>query len=181
MRGPYPGDLRTRVIEFVEAGAFRREAAEHFEVSASSAIRWVQRFHEDGTFEPMPRGGGASPLEKYSQQILALIGEQRDLTLNELVSRLRKRRISASRSALSRFFARHGITFKKKACGRRSASAPTWLARVDAGSVSKAGLIPPASSLSTRQQSPPIGAPERLEPLRRTPGRGCAHGTLGDG
>ena len=113
MRGPYPGDLRIRVIEFVEAGASRRDAAEHFEVSASSAIRWLQRFHEDGTFEPMPRGGGSSPLEKYSQQILDLIGEQRDLTLNELVSILRKRRISASRSALSRFFARHGITFKK--------------------------------------------------------------------
>ena len=55
-----------------------------------------------------------SPLEMYSQQILALIGEHRDLTLDELVSILRKRRISASRSALSRFFARHGITFKKK-------------------------------------------------------------------
>src|SRR5262252_9820226 len=85
MRRPYPGDLRIRVIEFVEAGGSRRDAAEHFEVSASSAIRWLQRFHEDGTFEPMPRGGGASPLEKYSQQILDLIGEQRDLTLNELV------------------------------------------------------------------------------------------------
>jgi transposase len=60
MRGPYPGDLRIRVIQFVEAGASRRDAAEHFEVSASSAIRWLQRFHEDGTFEPMPRGGGTS-------------------------------------------------------------------------------------------------------------------------
>src|SRR6516164_5696 len=69
MRGPYPGDLRVRVIQFVEAGASRRDAAEHFEVSASSAIRWLQRFHEDGTFEPMPRGGCTSPLEKYSQQI----------------------------------------------------------------------------------------------------------------
>jgi len=101
------------VIEFVEAGGSRRDAAEHFQVSASSAIRWLQRFREDGTFQPMPRGGGASPLEKYSEQILALIREQRDLTLNELVSILRKRRISASRSALSRFFARHGVTFKK--------------------------------------------------------------------
>ena len=41
MRGPYPGDLRVRVIEFVEAGGSRRDAAEHFEVSASSAIRWL--------------------------------------------------------------------------------------------------------------------------------------------
>ena len=58
-----------------------------------------------------------SPLEKYPQQILAVIREQRDLTLNELVSVLRKRRILASRSALSRFFARHGITFKKSPAG----------------------------------------------------------------
>jgi hypothetical protein len=61
----------------------------------------------------MRRGGIISPLEKYSQRILALIGEQPDLTLNEMVCALRKRRIQASRSALSRFFARHDITVKK--------------------------------------------------------------------
>ena len=85
MRGPYPGELRIRVIHFVEAGGSRREAAEQFQVSASSAIRWMQRFYEDGVCEPAPRGGSTSPLEKYSQQILALIREQRDLTLNEIV------------------------------------------------------------------------------------------------
>ena len=37
MRGPYPGELRIRVIHFVEAGGSRREAAEQFQVSASSA------------------------------------------------------------------------------------------------------------------------------------------------
>ena len=152
MRGPYPGELRIRVIHFVEAGGSRREAGEQFHVSASSAIRWVQRFHEDGVCEPMPRGGSTSPLEKYSQQILALIREQRDLTLNEIVSLLHRRRIPGSRSALSRFFARHGITFKKKACGRQSASEPTWLARVDTGFASKAGLTPLASCSSTKRQ-----------------------------
>ena len=105
MRGPYPGELRIRVIHFVEAGGSRREAGEQFQVSASSAIRWVQRFYEDG---------------EYSQQILALIREQRDLTLNEIVSLLHRRRIPGSRSALSRFFARHGITFKKKSAGGRA-------------------------------------------------------------
>src|SRR5215468_12746456 len=131
MRGPYPGELRRRVIGFVEAGGSRREAAEQFDIGVSSAIRWLQRFREDGTCEPMPRRGSTSPLEKYSQRILALIGEQRDLTLDELVSILRKRRIPASRSALSRFFARHGITFKKKPAGggaqarRRGSRAPT--------------------------------------------------------
>ena len=56
MHGPYPGELRTRVIDFVEEGGSRREAAEQFEVSVSSAIRWMQRFRENGTFEPMPSG-----------------------------------------------------------------------------------------------------------------------------
>ena len=61
MHGPYPGELRTRVIDFVEGGGSRREAAEQFDVSVSSAIRWVQRFRENGTFEPMPSGGSTSP------------------------------------------------------------------------------------------------------------------------
>jgi hypothetical protein len=48
-----------------------------------------------------------------------------------IVSALRKRRIPGSRSALSRFFIRHGITIKKKFAGgraemsRRSSGAPT--------------------------------------------------------
>ena len=131
MHGPYPGALRVRVIRFVEGGGSRREAAEQFDVSVSSSIRWVQRFRADGTCEPMPRGGSTSPLEKYSQRILALISEQPDFTLDEIVLALHKRRIPGSRSALSRFFARHGITVKKKSAGgrakasRRRSGAPT--------------------------------------------------------
>ena len=117
MRGPYPGELRVRVIGVVEAGASRREAAEQFDVSVSSAIRWVQHFREDGTSEPMPRGGSTSPLEKRAERILALIHDQPDLTLDEMVLALRKRRTATSRSALSRFFSRHGITVKKKSTG----------------------------------------------------------------
>ena len=120
MHGPYPGELRVRVIRFVEGGGSRREAAEQFDVSISSAIRWVQRFRDDGTSEPMPCGGSISPLEKHAQRILALISERSDFTLDELVLALRKRRIPGSRSALSRFFARHGITVKKKSAGGRA-------------------------------------------------------------
>ena len=39
----YAGDLRERVIEAVEAGGSRREAAERFEVSVASAVKWLQR------------------------------------------------------------------------------------------------------------------------------------------
>ena len=142
MHGPYPGELRVRVIRFVEEGGSRRDAAEQFDVSVSSAIRWVQRFRDDGMCEPMPRGGSTSPLEKHSQRILALVREQPDLTLGEIVSALHKRRIATSRSALSRFFARHGITFKKKACGRKSAREPTRLSLAAAGWACKGRSTP---------------------------------------
>src|SRR5262245_27433503 len=155
MHGPYPGELRVRLIRFVEEGGSRREAADQFDVSVSSAIRWVQRFRDDGVCEPMPRGGCTSPLEKHSRCILTLVSEQPDLTLGEIVSALHKRRVPTSRSALSRFFARHGITFKKKACERKSGSEPTWLGRAVAGCASKGCLTPRTLCLSTKLQSPP--------------------------
>jgi transposase-like protein len=93
MQGPYPGALRMRVIDFVEAGGSRREAAEQFDVSVSSAIRWLQHFRNDGRSEPAPSGGSVSPLEKHAQGIFTLIAEQPDLTLDEMVRVLRKRRI----------------------------------------------------------------------------------------
>jgi transposase len=131
-----------RVIRFVEGGGSRREAAEQFDVSVSSAIRWVQRFRDDGTCEPIPRGGSTSPLEKHSQRILALISEQPDFTLGEIVSALHKQRIPGSRSALSRFFARHGITVKKslRAAERKRAD----VARARRRWVREQGMLDPA-------------------------------------
>jgi transposase len=127
----YSGDLRERVIEAVETGASRHEAAERFEVSVSSAIKWLQRWHESRSAAPKPRGGSVSPLEEFATAILAVVAEQPDLTLVETVAALRKRRIKTSRSSLWRFLDRHNITLKKKpASGRAAArrcraSAPT--------------------------------------------------------
>ena len=109
----YSGDLRERVIEAVETGASRREAAERFEVSVSSAIKWLQRWDEKRSAVPKPRGGSISPLEAFATAILALVAEQPDLTLVETVAALRKRRIKTSRSSLWRFLDRHSITLKK--------------------------------------------------------------------
>lgn len=87
------GDLRERVIEAVEAGASRREAAERFEISASSAVKWLQRWRDHGVCAPKPRGGSRSVLEDYGERILALVAEQPDRTLDEIVAAMRKRRI----------------------------------------------------------------------------------------
>ena len=120
MSKPYSLDLRERVVESVETGASRREAAERFEVSVSSAIKWLQRWRESRSAAPKPRGGSISPLEEFATEMLALIAEQPDLTLVETVAELRKQRIKTSRSALWRFLDRHNITLKKKPAGGRA-------------------------------------------------------------
>jgi hypothetical protein len=48
-------------------------------------------FVKTGLSNPCASGGSTSPLEKHSRQILALISEESDLTLNEIVSALHKR------------------------------------------------------------------------------------------
>ena len=114
----YSGDLRERVIEAVAAGASRREAAERFEVSVASAVKWLQRWRDNNSATPKPRGGSVSPLEEFAAEILAVIAEYPDLTLAETLAQLRRRRIRTSRSALWRFLDRHNITFKKKGSSR---------------------------------------------------------------
>ncbi len=114
MSKPYSLDLRERVVESVETGASRREAAERFEVSVSSAIRWMQRFVQFGSAAAKPSGGSTSRLEVHAPWLLKLIAEHPDLTLDEIVVAMHRHGIAGSRSAVWRFFDRHNISVKKK-------------------------------------------------------------------
>jgi transposase len=118
MPNPFSGEMRERVIARVESGASRREAAEHFEISASTSVKWLQRWRDTGSCAALPRGGSTSPLEEHADWLLALIAKQPDLTLDEVFAAMCKRRIAGSRTALWRFFARHNISFKKKSARR---------------------------------------------------------------
>jgi transposase len=117
MPKPCSLELRERVVGAVESGASRREAAEWFEVSPSSAIKWMQRRRATGSIAPKPSGGSISPLEVHADFLLSLIAGRPDLTLAEIVVAMRKRRIAGSRSAVWRFFQRHNISVKKKPAG----------------------------------------------------------------
>ena len=133
----YSGDLRERVIEDVQTGASRNEAAERFGVSVSSAVKWLQRWRDERSAAPKPRGGSVSPLEEFAAKVLALIAEKPELTLVERVAELRKRRIKTSRSSLWRFLDRHNITSKKKPASRRTGA-------------SRRGASPPTLDASAR-------------------------------
>jgi transposase len=114
MPKPYSQDLRDRVVGAVEAGASCHEAAAAFEVSPSSAIRWVGRWRRIGSAAAKPMGGKSSPLDAHKKWLLELIAAEPDLTLEEIRSRLHARGIMVSASSVWRFYHRHDISFKKK-------------------------------------------------------------------
>ena len=123
------------MIVTVGSGASRRAAAEQFEVSASAAVKWLHCWQVDGRSVAKPRGGSTSPLEEHKEWLLGIIGEQPDMTLDEVVAAMRKEKIASSRSAVCRFFARHKMIFKKKparsgaGAGRRGAGAAALASR----------------------------------------------------
>src|ERR1700730_15054142 len=113
MPAGYSTDIGVRGSGSVEGVSSRREAAEEFDVSPSSAIKWVATYRTTGSWAAKPRGGSTSPLEKHANFLLTLIERQSDLTLDEVVCVLRKQGIRSSRTSVWRFFKRHTITFKK--------------------------------------------------------------------
>ena len=131
MPRPYGSDLRARVIGEVASGASRREAAEQYGISPSVVVIWAQRFEATGSVAAKPSGGSTSPLERHAEFLLALVAEQPDLTLDEIVAVMNKRGIKGSRTAVWRFFDRRNISFKKnsvrggaKTRGRSAGSPP---------------------------------------------------------
>jgi transposase len=114
MPKPYSQDLRVRVIEAVEGGASRREAAELYGISPSVVVIWMQRWLSSGSIEAKPSGGSTSPLDEHAAFLLGLIIERPDMTLDEIVAAMARAGIAASRTAIWRFYDRHDISFKKK-------------------------------------------------------------------
>ncbi len=116
----YSIDLRERVIGSVAAGTSAREAARRFNVSASTAVKWVQRWRRSGSVAAKPMAGGRrSRLDQHDDFLMDLIAGEPDMTLEEVRAHLRDRGVSAGLGSVWRFFARHGVSFKKnRARGR---------------------------------------------------------------
>ncbi len=120
-------DLRDRVVAAVEGGLSCRQAADWFGVSAASAIRWRQLVLAHGTPAGKIRGGDrrTAKIEDHAAFILEAIEQQPDPTLAELREMLAERGVTTSIATLWRFFARHGITRKKRPAMRASRTGPT--------------------------------------------------------
>jgi transposase len=127
MPKPLSYDLRSRVLAAVDEGLSCRQAAERFEVSPSSAIRWNALRRSRGDARPKPQGGDrlSHRTEAHAPLIYAALAEVSDITLPELKLRLAAQGASVSVAALWRFFRRHKITRKKRLRTPKNKSVPT--------------------------------------------------------
>jgi transposase len=123
MGRPYSLDLRERVVEAVAAGSSCREVAKTFKVSVASVVKWSQRFRATGSAAAMPMGGvRRNSLGGQREWLLARIAAAPDVTLRGLVAELADRGVRSSYYAVWLFFARAGISFKKKPARQRAGS-----------------------------------------------------------
>jgi transposase len=115
MGRPYSLDLRQRVVAAVDDGMSCLEAADHFEVSHSSAIRWTRRTRETGSPAALPMGGKRPFLLAPEQDaLLARLKEKPDITLRNLLAELLERGVAVSYFAVWNIVHRCGHSLKKK-------------------------------------------------------------------
>lgn len=109
-------DLRERVVSAVAGGMSRRKAATRFGVSAASAVRWKALEARQGDARAKPAGGDrlSHRIEAHADFILGELDKRRDITLAEMRALLAERGLAVALSTVGRFFARHGITRKKR-------------------------------------------------------------------
>lgn len=113
-------DIRVRVARAVSEGQSRRSAGQRFDVSASSAIRWVARAAATGepTAFKTGRPAGKGPLSDHLDFLIAAVEAEPDITMPELAARLlAERKVVGHPASLSRLLCQAGFTYKKTADG----------------------------------------------------------------
>jgi len=120
-------DLRSRLLAAIDGGLSCRAAATRFGVAPSTAIRWEAQRRETGDAAPKPRGVDmrSRRVEERAEHILAIWEARRDISLEELRADLAEIGLIVSVAGLHRFFARRGMTRKKRQAMPSSRTGPT--------------------------------------------------------
>jgi transposase len=120
MGAPYSRDLRKRVQSVVESGASRRAAARLFDVSASFAVKLVDRIRRTGSAEPARQGRppGSGKLAAHLPAVLEWVEAEPDITMPELAAKLvAEKNVTVHPASLSRVLLKAGLSFKKNFAG----------------------------------------------------------------
>lgn len=101
----------------------RRAAAVLYQVSISTAIRWVERADKSASPAALPMGGKKPfKLAKEAAWINARIAEKPDITGRALLAELKEREVEISYYGVWHFLDHMGLTFKKNSARQRTGS-----------------------------------------------------------
>ena len=116
--------LSTRPLS-VAKGQSARSAGRVFGVSPSTAVKWAQHWRLTGEVpQARPRGPYRCRLDGHHDWLFSLLAEEPDLTLAEILARLRRERGAVSSiNGIWRYFERHKMVFKKNRSRRRATTA----------------------------------------------------------
>ena len=125
----------------MESGSSCRAAAERFEVSASSAIKLLQRWRRTGDYAPGRRGGGRKrKLTGHEDWLHGAMAAEPDITLVELQRRLAaEKAMEVSLQAINTTLRALGYSYKKKPRGQPNRTGPTSPASAKIGATGRAG------------------------------------------
>jgi transposase len=117
MTAPLSQDLRERIVRAVEGGSTIRQAARRFAVSASAAIKLMQRVRRTGSTAPAKIGGYRRPLlERHADDLRAIVSSQTGITLREIKAALAARGSAVKAlSTIADMLHRLGLSHKKRA------------------------------------------------------------------
>jgi len=120
---PISTDLRERLVLAVERdGISARAAAARFDVSVSSAIKWVRRHRETGSVSPGKMGGHKPNILSGAHADWLIARSQTDFTLRGLVAELAEQGVQVDYVQVWRFVHARGLSFKKKRAAGRTAA-----------------------------------------------------------
>src|SRR3712207_424563 len=119
MTAPLSQDLRQRIVRTVDAGSSIRQVAKRFDVSASAAIKLMQRVRRTGSAEPAKIGGYRRPLlAAHVDELREIVASKAGLTLCELKAALAEQGIDVKAlSTLADMLYRLGLSHHKSAAG----------------------------------------------------------------
>src|SRR5918997_5732282 len=120
MTAPLSQDLRERIVHAVEDGSTIRQTGRRFAVSASAAIKLMQRVRQTGSTEPAKIGGYRRPLlEKHTNVLRTIVTGKAGITLKEIQAALAARGVEVKAlSTIADMLHRLGLSHKKSAEGR---------------------------------------------------------------
>ena len=117
MTAPLSQDLRERIVHAVEDGSTIRQAGRRFAVSASAAIKLMERVRQTGSTAPAKIGGHRRPiLEPHADTLRAIATSKPGITLKQMRDALHAHGIAVKAlSTIADMLHRLGLSHKKRA------------------------------------------------------------------